>query len=264
MLPVDGSAEKRDALLASARQAVGEHRRRVAEARAREHVGAAGWAQTSMLEAIIRAGREGSAAVDALRQVVSLTTEQVRTLPLGAPGEAREVHAQALSEIVHSGEEQISAAEALDDLVCHALAEVTRTPVAEVNVQALRRIHEWLQGQVGALETITGSARAQADTLEQISRLERVSAEHQERVEATRHLSARERVQVLGDLGEEVVGRIAELDEANAHQLDALGRIGEAVVEKVAETGTTPSQQVQALEALAQAVQDKAEELRER
>lgn len=260
---MDGSVEKRDALLANAQQAVSEHRRRVAEARAREHVGAAGWAQTSTLEAIIRAGREGSAATEALRQVVSLTTEQVRSLPLGAPGEEREAHAHVLSEIVQSGEEQIGAAEALDELVRRALGEVTRTPVDEVSVQTLRRIHGRLQTQVGALETIIESARAQANTLEQIARLDRVSAEHQERVEAIRQLGAQEEVQALGDMGEEVVERIAELDQANSHQLEALERIGEAVVEQVTQTGTTPTEQARALEDLARAVEDKAEEVRE-
>ncbi len=262
--PVDGSVERRDALLADAQRAVGEHRRRVAEARAREHVGAAGWAQTSTLEAIIRAGREGLAATDALRQVVRLTTEQVRTLPLAAPGETREAQAQALSEIVQSGEEQLGAAEALDALVRRALDEVAQTPVSEVSVQALRRIHERLQAQVGALSTIIEAARAQSDTLEQIARLERVSADHLQRVEAIRQLGAQEEVQALGEIGEEVVERIAELDEANSRQLGVLARIGEAVVEKVAETGTTPSEQVQALEDLAHAAQDRAEKLRGR
>lgn len=259
---MDESAEKRDALLADARRAAGEHRRRVAEARAREHVGAAGWGQTSTLEAIIQAGREGLAAADALRQVVRVTTEQMRTLPLSAPEGEREAHAQALSEIVDSGEGQIGVAEALDALVCHALDDVARTPMSEMSVRTLRGIHERVQSQVAALTTIIESARAQARTLEQIAHLERVSAEHQGRVEAIRQLGAEQEVQALADAGESIVERVAELDEAGSHQLGALNRIGEAVVEQVAQTGASPAEQVEVLDGLAQAVHEKAEELR--
>lgn len=259
---VSESAEKRDALLAGARRAVGEQRRRVAEVRAREHVGAAGWAQTSMLEQIIRAGREGLAATDALRQMVYLTTEQLRTLPLAAQEGEREAHARALSNIVQSGEAQITAAEALDELVRQALDQVAQTPVGEVNVQRLRQIHDRVQEQMRALHTIIEAAQVQANTLEQVSQLERVSAEHHRRVEAIGHLGAEEELRALAGAGEGVVDRITELDEAGSAQLNALSRIGEAVVEKVSETAAPVPEQVQVLSDLAQAVQQKAEKLR--
>ncbi|MBB5294748.1 vacuolar-type H+-ATPase subunit I/STV1 [Deinococcus metallilatus] len=257
------SAEKREVLLAGAREAMSAPRRRLAEARAREHVGAAGWAQTRVLEDIIRAGREGLAATDTLRQVVCLTTEQVRALPLAAQPEEREGHARALAEIVQSGETQITAAEALDNLIRRALEDVTRTPLESVNVRALRQIRQRVREQMQALETIITSARAQADTLEETARLERLSAEHQERVNALRQLSAEEEVQALADAGADIVEHIAELDEAGAGQLDALARIGEAVAEKIRDTGAPLAEQVQALDELAQTVQQKAEELRE-
>ena len=60
MTAVEDAAQQ----VAQVREASLKQRRRVAEARAREHVGAAGWAQTSALDAIIRAGREGLAATD--------------------------------------------------------------------------------------------------------------------------------------------------------------------------------------------------------
>lgn len=263
MTGVSESAEKRDALLADVQQATSEQRRRVAEVRAREHVGAAGWAQTSTLEQIIRAGREGLAATDTLRQVVRLTTEQVRTLPFAARPQEREDHARALSDLVQSGEAQVTAAEALDELVRQALDQVAQTPVGEVNVQTLRRIHERVQEQMQALNTIIKSARAQADTLEQVARLERVSAEHHSRVDAIRQLSAEEEVQSLAGAGEDIVERVAELDEVGVKQLGALARIGEAVVDRVPETGAPVSQQVQTLDDLARKVQETAKELRE-
>jgi len=253
--------EKRNALLAHTQRSVSEQRRRMSEARAREHVGAAGWAQTSTLESIIRAGREGLAATDALRQAVVLTTEQVRTLSLAAPSQEREGHAQALAEIVHSSEEQITASQALDDLVSRALDEVARTPGDEVSVATLRQIHGRVQTQLAALSTILASARAQASTLEEVARLDRLSAEHQARVQAIHQLSAAEEAQALAEAGENVVERIAELDEASGAQLQALTRIGEAVVEKVSETGASGAEQAAALEELTQVAQRQAGKL---
>ncbi len=260
---VNDSAEKKDILLVEARQATNAQRRRIAEVRAREHVGAAGWAQTRALEDIIRAGREGLAVTDTLRQVVRLATEQVRALPLAARPEDRESQARILQEVVQSGEAQIRAAEALDELIQQALEDVMRTPVGEVNERTLRQIQGRVQGQVDALNTIIAAAQAQADTLEEIARLERLSAEHQQRVEALRQLSAGEEVQALAGVGTDIVERIAELDEAGSGQLEALTQIGEAVVDKVTETAVSLPEQVEALDSLAQRVHQKAEELRE-
>lgn len=250
-------------MLAGAQQAAKAQRRRLAEVRAREHVGAAGWAQTQVLDNIVRAGREGLAATETLRQVVKLTTEQVRALPLGAPNEQRKEHLRALTEIAQNGEAQITAAEALENLICRALEEVARTPVEDVNVRALQQIHQRVQEQMRALDTIIAAARAHAGTLEEVARLDQLSAEHQERLEALRYVEAEEEVRALTEAGEGIVERIAELDEAGTGQLDALTRIGEAVAEKVRETAAPLPEQVQALDDLAQSVQQKAEELRE-
>lgn len=252
----------RNSLLSSARDATLAQRRRLSEVRAREHVGAAGWAQTTALEALLRAGREGLAATDALRQVVRLTTEQLRALPLVSVGEQGEDHLKALQDIVHSGEQQLTAAQALEGLVCQALDDVTRVATDELNVTRLKYIHQRLQEQVVALNTIVDSARVQAQTLEQVTELEQVSADHQNRVNDLRLFSAQEEISVLGEAGEDIVNRIAEIDEAHPQQLDALKQIGEAVVEKLPETGAHPQQQAETLEQLAQAAQEKADELR--
>ena len=248
--------------MADAQAATVAQRRRVAEVRAREHVGAAGWSQTRTLEAILQAGREGLIATDTLRQVISLTTEQMRLLPLGASGDEREEHAQALRQIILSGESQLTGAQALDLLVTEALCEITRTPVQDVSVGGLRRVQERLREQVSALHTIIASAQAQAQTLEEVGALERLSAEHQEKIRALRELSAQEEAQALGDAGEQIVERISQLDDAPPQQLGALTRIGEAVMDKMEETGASAADQAQALERLAQAMQEKAEEVR--
>lgn len=248
--------------LAEVREVSLQQRRRVSEVRAREHVGAAGWEQTSVLESIIRAGREGLAATDALRQVVTLTTEQLRALPLNAPSEARGEQLQALLHLQESGEVQVRAAEALDTLVCEALENVTRTPVNEVSLGRLQAIHQHVREQVLALDTIMQAAQVQADTLTQVQRLEQVSAEYQQRVSSLRHLSAADEAQALGTAGEQLVERIAQLDEAAPEQLSALTRIGEAVADRLTETGVSDHEQAQALEELAELMEEKAGQIR--
>lgn len=262
MRDVPDPLPQRDALLADLKHSTSAQRRRVAEVRAREHVGAAGWAQSSTLEDIVRTGRQGLAATEALRQVVHLTTEQLRTLPLGAPGEQRDDHTQALHSIVRRGQEQITAAQALDELLCQALDDVSHTPLHELNVQRLRLVHERVREQVAALNTIIDSARAQADTLEQLGALERVSAEHQQRVQNLRQLGSEEEAQALGEAGEQIVTRLASLEDAAPQQLGALKRIGEAVVEQLPETSTDVLTQAEALEDLARAAHEKSETLR--
>ncbi|MFC4639707.1 hypothetical protein [Deinococcus hohokamensis] len=262
MQNVSTPIEARDALLADLKDSTSAQRRRVAEVRAREHVGAAGWAQSSTLEDIVRTGRQGLAATDALQQVVHLTSEQLRTLPLGAPGEQREDHALALENIVRHGQEQITAAQALDELLCQALDHVSRTPLHELNVQRLLLVHDHVRDQVTALNTIIESARAQAATLEQLGALERISAEHLQRVQDLRQLGSEEEAQALGEAGEQIVTRLASLEDAAPQQLDALKRIGEAVVEQLPETALDVQTQAEALEELSRAAHEKSEALR--
>lgn len=250
-------------LLSEAKQATSSQRRRLAEVRAREHVGAAGWAQTSVLDSILKAGREGLNATDSLRQVVRLTTDHIRALPITAMSEQGREHALALQDIVKSGEEQLTAAQVLDELICEALDEVAATPLDEVSVARLKRIQGHVQQQVDALHTIINSAKAQANTIEQATALEKISAEHQQRVIAMQQLSAEEEIETLSVAGQEIVSRITELDEAQEQQLEALQQIGEAIVEKMPDTAAHPEDQAETLEKIAEAALAKAEELRE-
>lgn len=255
--------QNRDLLLADAQTAALAQRRRLSEVRAREHVGAAGWAQASTLEAIIRASQEGVIATEALRQVVSLTGEQLRTLPLSTAGEERAGHAATLQDVLSSGEDQLTVAHSVGDLVCRALDEVARTPVAEISMERLRGIQGRVLEQVEALGTIIASAQAQADTLEQVQRLDGVIAEHQRRVASIREYTASAEAEALAGAGEQIVQRLGELDEAPPKQIEALSRIGEAVAERVGETGATEEKKAQALDDLADTMTEKAREIRE-
>lgn len=249
-------------LLADARHAAAVQRRRLAEVQAREHVGAAGWAQSSTLDAIIRAGQEGLAATEALRQVIDLTGEQLRTLPLSADEHSRADHAATLHGVLSSSEGQLEVALHVNDLIRQALEDVTATPLSEISVGRLRRVQAHVQVQVQALHTIIASAHAQADTLEQVQRLDQMLAEHQERVRALRRDSASQEVEALAEAGEGIVQRIAELDDAAPVQLQALHRIGAAVGEQMNETGASPTEKAQTLETLAETLQEKAQDIR--
>lgn len=259
---MDHVKESSSSALNDVHEASLRQRRRVSEVRAREHVGAAGWAQTSALEAIIRAGREGLAATDALRQVVHLTTEQLRSLPLNASGSERNVQSEALQDILQSSEAQFTAAQALDLLVSEALDAVAHTPVDDLSVARLKAIHGRVREQVATLETIIQSAQVQARTLDQIGELNRVSAEFHDRVLALRHLSEQEQVQALAEEGQHVVELIGALDGAAPQQVEALSRIGEAVAKEMTGTGAPPETQVQALEELAELMAEKADDVR--
>ncbi|SEJ16538.1 hypothetical protein SAMN04488058_104185 [Deinococcus reticulitermitis] len=259
---MSGDEQKCEGLLADALAATASQRRRISEVRARQHVGAAGWAQTSTLEAIIRAGREGWAATDALRQVMKLTSERLDLMPLGGSEEERSGHRQALRDVVENGELQLATATALDDLICAALDEVSCMPADDLNVHRLRRIHDRLQEQVAALRTIVEIAHAQASSVEQLAELSRLSAEYRRRVEDIAQFSARQEAQALAQAGEKLVQRIGELDEAAPEQLDALTQIGEAVGEYIQETGAAQAEQAEALEKLASGLQERAEALR--
>nr|WP_244977132.1 hypothetical protein [Deinococcus humi] len=260
---VNSGREKRDELLTTAQQAAHFQRRRISEVRAREHVGAAGWAQSSMLEDIIRTGQQGLAATDALRQVIYLTAEQIRTLPLGATAEERGGQAQALLDIVENGEQQVTAAQALNALIGLALEDVARTPLNDLNVSRLQAIHERVNGQLEALTTIIGTAQAQTQTLEQAAQLEALLNDHQQRLNEIRRVSIEEEIQALTAAGEQIVERISELDDAAGQQVDALTQIGKAVADHMGDTGASGAEKAEALEGLAHEMRDRAGELRD-
>ncbi|MGY2895476.1 hypothetical protein [Deinococcus sp. UYEF24] len=239
-----------------------EQRRRLNEARAREHVGAAGWHQTTLLEEIIRAGRDQFASTDALRQVVQLTTESLRALPLAA-GQERGGQRRTLEEIVRSGHQQVSAAQELEEVIQQALGEIIETPISDLSARQLNRVLERVQEQIRALNLMIEAARAQVGTLEQLQELDDVSVSYQQRLGALHHLSAEEELEMLGNVGEQVAERIAELGVGGDRQLDTLGNISGAVVRQMAETTASKDDQLQALEQVQTEARQQARKLHE-
>ncbi|MFC3831944.1 MULTISPECIES: hypothetical protein [Deinococcus] len=251
-----------DDLLAGAEHAAALQRRRLAEAQAREHVGAAGWAQSSTLEAIIRAGQEGLVATEALRQVVDLTGEQLRALPLSIDDTQRAEHVALLSSVMSNGQGQIEVAQHINDLVSQALTAVTTTPLTDISVRQLKDVQQRVMDQVETLHTIISSAHAQTATLEEVQRLDQVIAQHQQKIRDLRMESAATEAEALAHAGEGIVQRLGELDDAAPTQLSALTRIGEAVSEQVGATGADAEDKARTLEQLAGDMQDRADELR--
>ena len=227
-----------------------EQQRKLSEARAREHVGAAGWQQTSLLEEIIRAGRDQFASTDALRQVVKLTTQTLRDLPLAAGQEPRDDQQRTLEGIVASGNQQVGAAHELEEVIEQALAEVLDTPLSDLNARKLERVLERVREQIRALNLMIEAARAEVGTLEQLQALDAVSVAYQQRLGELQSLSAEDELEVLGTVGEQVVGRITELDASGSKQLEKLGSIGEAAVKGVSETAASKDEQVHTLEGI--------------
>ena len=239
-----------------------EQQRKLSEARAREHVGAAGWQQTSLLEEIIRAGRSQFASTDALRQVVKLTTQNLRELPLAAGQEPRDDQQRTLEGIVESGNQQVSAAHELEEVIRQALAEVLDTPLSDLNARKLGRVLERVREQIRALNLMIEAARAEVGTLEQLQALDAVSTKYQQRLGELNSLSAEEELEMLGTVGEQVVGRITELDAHGDKQLEKLGSIGEAVVKGVAETSASKDEQLHTLEGIQAEAEAEASKLK--
>ncbi len=239
-----------------------EQQRKLSEARAREHVGAAGWQQTSLLEEIIRAGRSQFASTDALRQVVKLTTQNLRELPLAAGQEPRDDQQRTLEGIVESGNQQVGAAHELEEVIRQALAEVLDTPLSDLNARKLERVLERVREQIRALNLMIEAARAEVGTLEQLQALDAVSTKYQQRLGELNSLSAEEELEMLGTVGEQVVGRITELDAHGGKQLEKLGSIGEAVVKGVAETSASKDEQLHTLEGIQAEAEAEASKLK--
>lgn len=262
--PVSTTSGVSGTLLDLSRDRASEQTRRLAEARAREHVGAAGWAQTSALESIIRAGQAQFAATAALRDVVQLTTDQLRSLPLASVAAQGSDQDLALKQIVEQGQQQVKSAEALSALIHAALRDVVNTPVQEVSLRQLENIGERVRGQLEALHTMLDSARAQAHTLSQLQALDMVSREHAERVTRLRAEAAGSAVERLGQQGAAIVEAIADLDVVGTRQAEALRGIGTAAVQAVQVTGASRAEQLAALDAVAQTARQQADRIKDR
>ncbi|WP_412027942.1 hypothetical protein [Deinococcus yunweiensis] len=142
----------------------------------RAHVGAAGFAQSEALEAIIRAGREQVTLAHGLREVVMATQGQIRDIAARFDAELAHVQTTALRDIVTSGQAQIQAADDLRRLIQTALEEVRNTPIEDISVTVLTAVGAAVQRQAQGLEALVAMALSEATNAAQITRLERINA----------------------------------------------------------------------------------------
>lgn len=207
---------------------------------ARQHVGAAGFAQSNVLEQIISAGREQIGVIQSLRQVVAATQTQLRTLPPSAEADATQPQVAALQNIVGEGQTQIEAAEDLRRAIQRTLADVRDTPVGEVSARVLKTLGEIVWQQAAALEDLISAAITQASTPEQITNLERVSEETQTRLKNAEHEQVEHELVQLHLRGQQALERI--------RSLEAGGQTHAAQKEQLEQEAEVARQNISALE----------------
>ncbi|MFC4453545.1 hypothetical protein [Deinococcus sonorensis] len=140
---------------------------------ARQHVGAAGFAQRNVLEQLIAAGREQIAYTGTLRQVVASTLRQLGEERLeGEPGQL-----VALQQIVTSGQRQIETARQLTLSIQHTLSNVRSTPLELVSAHLLSLLSESVHHHARNLELLIQAALEEASSSEQVAQLKQVRAD---------------------------------------------------------------------------------------
>lgn len=196
---------------------------------ARQHVGAAGFAQRDVLEQIIAAGQEQLAFTQSLRQVVASTLEQLRALPVKDLPDAAQTHLGALQDIVASGQQQIETATQLRQTIQRALDEVRNTPLEHVSAYVLSTLKDAVHQQVSDLQEIIGVAIDEAATTEQIAQLQQVSADAAQRVLAGQHAREERELAELDRLGQEALEKIRHLEaQGQTHEAQRTTLEGEA------------------------------------
>ncbi|GHF53856.1 DNA repair exonuclease SbcCD ATPase subunit [Deinococcus metalli] len=188
---------------------------------ARSHVGAAGFAQTQALEAIISAGRDQIALTHALRQVIVTTQAQLRSMAPPAGDANVQEQTAALEGVVRSGQTQIEAADELRRVIQAALNDVRGTPVEDISVTVLTDLGGEVHRQAQALNDLLEAAISEAASPEQVTTLERVGAEASLQMDAVEHRRAERELAHLDDLKNQVLSRIRQLEaggETHAEQ----------------------------------------------
>ncbi|WP_407541934.1 hypothetical protein Q0M94_20865 (plasmid) [Deinococcus radiomollis] len=132
---------------------------------ARQHVGAAGFAQRNVLEQIITAGREQIVYTRALRKVVASTLRQLEA----QEDRVERVPSRTLQQIVSSGQRQIETAQQLKDTIQQTLSNVLDTPLDLVSAQVLAVLSESVRRQARHLELLIQVALNEAASDGQVS-----------------------------------------------------------------------------------------------
>ncbi|PYE55029.1 hypothetical protein [Deinococcus yavapaiensis] len=180
---------------------------------AREHVGAAGFAQRDALERLISAGREQIRFTQALREVIANTLAERHALPLADLHQAAEPHVTALESMVQSSQAQLETAESLRGAVQNALADVRGTPIEHFSAQLLTNLSQVVHQQAADLQGLVALALNEASTIQHITALQQMSVKAQAQfLRAERERSEHELVR-LQHLGEFALDRIRVLED---------------------------------------------------
>ncbi|PYE50963.1 hypothetical protein [Deinococcus yavapaiensis] len=185
---------------------------RASFAAAREHVGAAGFAQRDVLERLIDAGREQIQFTVSLRQVLTITLQQLHALPLMDLHQAAEPHVTTLESIVQSSRAQLETADRLRDSIQRALVEVRGTPIEDISAQVLTNLSQVVQHQAADLAALISLALNEASTVEQITTLQRVSTQAHEQLQQAKHEQAERALMHLNQISQDVLTRIRALE----------------------------------------------------
>ncbi|WP_019588831.1 hypothetical protein [Deinococcus apachensis] len=217
---------------------------------ARHHVGAAGFAQSNVLEQIITAGREQIELIRSLRQVVDATHAQLQALPPADRADATQPQVATLQNIVREGQAQIEAAEELRRAIQRTLADIRGTPVEEVSAKVLKTLGEIVWQQAADLENLITAAITEASTTEQITNLERVSEETQTRLEHVEHEQVERELVHLHLLGHQALEHIRSLEasgQTHAEQRAQLEQEAEVARRSIAALEVTQAQNTEEL-----------------
>ncbi|AFZ69251.1 hypothetical protein [Deinococcus peraridilitoris] len=185
---------------------------RAAFSAAREHVGAAGFAQRDTLEQLISAGREQIEFTHSLRQVMKSTLEQLHALPPADLHHAAGTQVTALENIVQASRAQLETAHRLREAIQRTMAEICGTPVEDISAHLLRNLSQVVQRQAADLDGLIKLALHEASTVQQIDTLSRMSAEAQTQLLRTDREQVEGEILELTRLGQDALERIRALE----------------------------------------------------
>ena len=234
----------------------------------RAHVGAAGFAQSQALEAIISAGREQVTLAHGLREVVMATQDQIREIAVRSDAGLADVQTTALRDIVTAGQAQIQAADDLRRLIQTALEAVRETPIEDISVTVLTAVGAAVQRQARGLEALVAMALSEVTDAAQITRLERVNEDTVRQGETIERERTERELVYLEQLQHQALARIRHLEAAGVthaaqiEQLEADTAHAQRQVETLEAAEGRDLAQIARLETAERSVQERANALR--
>lgn len=201
------------------------HRDAGEERRARQHVGAAGFAQRDALERIIVAGRDQILFTQSLRTLLADTLAHLHALPLMDLYEAAGPHVAVLEQVAEACWAQMETAAKLRETIERGLTEIRGTPVEHISAHLLVNLSQVVQRQATELQTLITLANTETSTLQQIAGLHRVSVQtHKQLLSVEREQAEQEMVR-LDREGRDALERIRQLEDEGASYADQKARM---------------------------------------